>query len=189
MMHRKIGATFLAGLVALLMVVPTVATADTPSKRLKGTYSGLYHKVAAKHGTRAPGRNIRKHGIKTKTGTRDARPNELRESIAVFRRWLAPPPVAKVAIAVAPTATQSSTPVGSTGATSSTGRYTIPTDIVMCESGGNYEARNPSGAYGAYQIMPGTASAYGCDLSTHSGQDSCAAKIYAAEGRSPWVCG
>lgn len=70
-----------------------------------------------------------------------------------------------------------------------TGGYAIPSYIVECESGGDYGASNPSGAYGAYQIMPGTASAYGCDLSTPAGQDSCAAEIYAAEGSSPWVCG
>lgn len=67
--------------------------------------------------------------------------------------------------------------------------YTIPESIVMCESGGDYGASNPSGAYGAYQIMPGTASAYGCDLSYPAGQDACAAEIYANEGSSPWACG
>lgn len=61
--------------------------------------------------------------------------------------------------------------------------------IAQCESGGDYNARNPSGAYGKYQIMPETASAYGCDLSTPGGQDACATKIYAGgAGRSQWVC-
>ena len=35
------------------------------------------------------------------------------------------------------------------------GPYSIPTYIVMCESGGDYGALNPSsGAGGAYQILP-----------------------------------
>lgn len=71
----------------------------------------------------------------------------------------------------------------------SSGGYSIPSYIVECESGGDYTAQNPSGAYGAYQIMPGTSSAYGCDMSTPAGQDECAARIYEAEGSSPWVCG
>jgi transglycosylase-like protein len=69
------------------------------------------------------------------------------------------------------------------------GGYAIPESIVMCESGGNYGARNPgSGAYGAYQILPSTAKAHDCDLSTPRGQDSCAAKIWSRQGSSAWVC-
>jgi len=71
----------------------------------------------------------------------------------------------------------------------SSGGYSIPEYIVQCESGGDYSASNPSGAYGAYQIMPGTAEAYGCDLSTAAGQDACAAEIYSDVGSSAWVCG
>ena len=42
------------------------------------------------------------------------------------------------------------------------GPYSIPTYIVMCESGGNYHALNASsGAGGAYQILPSTWAAYG----------------------------
>jgi hypothetical protein len=68
--------------------------------------------------------------------------------------------------------------------------YSIPSYIVSCESGGDYGAVNPSsGAYGAYQILPSTSAAYGCDMSSPAGQDACAAEIYAAEGSSPWSCG
>ena len=42
------------------------------------------------------------------------------------------------------------------------GPYSIPTYIVICESGGNYQALNASsGAGGAYQILPSTWRAYG----------------------------
>lgn len=74
------------------------------------------------------------------------------------------------------------------------GPYAIPTYIVMCESGGNYSALNPSsGAGGAYQIMPSTWEAYGGTglphLATKAEQDRIAALIYADSGITPWVCG
>ncbi|MGB0119449.1 MAG: transglycosylase family protein [Solirubrobacterales bacterium] len=74
------------------------------------------------------------------------------------------------------------------------GPYSIPTYIVMCESGGNYAALNPSsGAGGAYQIMPATWEAYGGKGLPHEAskaeQDRIAALIYADSGTAPWVCG
>lgn len=74
------------------------------------------------------------------------------------------------------------------------GPYSIPTYIVMCESGGNYSAVNPSsGAGGAYQIMPSTWAAYGGkglpNEASKAEQDRIAALIYADSGTAPWVCG
>ncbi|MGK2956641.1 MAG: transglycosylase family protein [Solirubrobacterales bacterium] len=74
------------------------------------------------------------------------------------------------------------------------GPYSIPTYIVMCESGGNYAALNPSsGAGGAYQIIPSTWEAYGGtglpNEASKAEQDRIAALIYADSGTSPWVCG
>lgn len=74
------------------------------------------------------------------------------------------------------------------------GPYSIPTYIVMCESGGNYSALNASsGAGGAYQIMPSTWEAYGGTGLPHEAskaeQDRIAALIWADSGASPWVCG
>ena len=73
------------------------------------------------------------------------------------------------------------------------GPYSIPTYIVMCESGGNYAALNPSsGAGGAYQIMPATWEAYGGtglpNEASKAEQDRVAALIYADSGTAPWVC-
>jgi septal ring factor EnvC (AmiA/AmiB activator) len=74
------------------------------------------------------------------------------------------------------------------------GPYSIPTYIVMCESGGNYGAVNPtSGAGGAYQILPSTWSLYGGqglpqDASKEE-QDRIAAEIWADSGPSAWSCG
>jgi septal ring factor EnvC (AmiA/AmiB activator) len=73
------------------------------------------------------------------------------------------------------------------------GPYSIPTYIVMCESGGNYGALNPSsGAGGAYQILPSTWALYGGQGAPHEApkaeQDRIAAEIWADSGGSAWVC-
>ena len=74
------------------------------------------------------------------------------------------------------------------------GPYSIPTYIVMCESGGNYSAVNPSsGAGGAYQILPSTWELYGGqglpNEAPKAEQDRIAAEIWADSGSSAWVCG
>lgn len=74
------------------------------------------------------------------------------------------------------------------------GPYAIPAYIVMCESGGNYGALNPSsGAGGAYQILPSTWKLYGGQGEPQSApkaeQDRIAAEIWADSGPSAWVCG
>ena len=73
------------------------------------------------------------------------------------------------------------------------GPFSIPTYIVMCESGGNYSALNPSsGAGGAYQILPSTWELYGGNGAPHEAskaeQDRIAAQIWADSGGSAWVC-
>jgi peptidoglycan hydrolase CwlO-like protein len=74
------------------------------------------------------------------------------------------------------------------------GPYAIPTYIVMCESGGNYSAVNPSsGAGGAYQILPSTWELYGGrgepQNAPKAEQDRIAGEIWADSGPSAWVCG
>jgi septal ring factor EnvC (AmiA/AmiB activator) len=74
------------------------------------------------------------------------------------------------------------------------GPYTIPTYIVMCESGGDYGAVNPSsGAGGAYQILPSTWELYGGQGEPQNApkaeQDQIASEIWADSGSSAWVCG
>jgi muramidase (phage lysozyme) len=73
------------------------------------------------------------------------------------------------------------------------GPYSIPTYIVMCESGGNYGALNPSsGAGGAYQILPSTWELYDGKGAPHEApkaeQDRIAAEIWADSGGGAWVC-
>ena len=173
------------------IVFPTAAQADKADcpKYLESTYSAKYQKVAKVHGKRAPGRNIRKYGVLYKGTVFNATCGELRRSKGQLKKLLRTPqyPASYVTDAVQPA--QPPAGVQTATQTGAHNGWTIPEYIVMCESGGDYNARNPSGAYGAYQIMPGTAAGYGCDLSTPAGQDQCAARIYAAEGTSPWVCG
>ena len=74
------------------------------------------------------------------------------------------------------------------------GPYSIPTYIVMCESGGDYGAVNPSsGAGGAYQILPSTWDLYGGQGAPQDApkaeQDRIAGEIWADSGPSAWVCG
>ena len=74
------------------------------------------------------------------------------------------------------------------------GPYSIPTYIVMCESGGDYGAVNPSsGAGGAYQVLPSTWELYGGQGEPQNApkaeQDRIAAEIWADSGTSAWVCG
>jgi septal ring factor EnvC (AmiA/AmiB activator) len=73
------------------------------------------------------------------------------------------------------------------------GPYSIPTYIVICESGGDYGAVNPSsGAGGAYQILPSTWDLYGGQGAPHQApkeeQDRIAAEIWADSGGGAWVC-
>jgi peptidoglycan hydrolase-like protein with peptidoglycan-binding domain len=84
----------------------------------------------------------------------------------------------------------SSTAPASTAASSG---YAIPASIVMCESGGNWSAVNPTtGAGGAYQIMPSTWAAYGGtglpQDASPAEQSAIAAKIWAASGPGAWSC-
>jgi peptidoglycan DL-endopeptidase CwlO len=73
------------------------------------------------------------------------------------------------------------------------GDWAIPEGIVMCESGGNFSAVNPSsGAGGAYQILPSTWLLYGGQglpqNASPSEQSRIAAQIWADSGSAAWVC-
>jgi hypothetical protein len=148
-------------------------------------YEHAYAAVAHKLGRRAPGRNIVKDGVSAGRAATDA---EVLGSLAVLDRMLA------AAAAPAPTSTPTSTVTSAAAApVSSAGASGVP--ACASESGTNYSTgaanTNPSsGATGRYQITPGTAAAYGCDLSTSSGQDACAQQIYDHQGAGAWVgCG
>jgi septal ring factor EnvC (AmiA/AmiB activator) len=75
------------------------------------------------------------------------------------------------------------------------GDFAIPQSIVMCESGGNYGAVNPtSGAGGAYQMLPETYKGLGGkyaspNVAPKSEQDKLAAKLWnGGAGAGNWEC-
>src|SRR5215218_1989772 len=73
------------------------------------------------------------------------------------------------------------------------GDWAIPESIVICESGGNFGAVNPSsGAGGAYQILPSTWDLYGgegdAEDASPQQQSQVAAQIWAHSGSSAWEC-
>jgi peptidoglycan hydrolase-like protein with peptidoglycan-binding domain len=94
---------------------------------------------------------------------------------------------------IQPPTSTASTGSSSTGESSGSGGYSIPSQIVQCESGGDYSAVNSSsGAGGAYQILPSTWQAYGGQGlpqdASPAEQSQIAAKIYASQGPSAWSC-
>jgi peptidoglycan hydrolase CwlO-like protein len=73
------------------------------------------------------------------------------------------------------------------------GNWAIPESIVMCESGGNWDAVNPtSGAGGAYQILPSTWELYGGEGDPEDAspaeQSAIAEQIWADSGAAAWEC-
>lgn len=73
------------------------------------------------------------------------------------------------------------------------GDWAIPQAIVMCESGGSFDAVNPSsGAGGAYQILPSTWEAYGGhgkpNEASPQQQHEIASQIWEDSGSGAWVC-
>jgi len=178
---------------ALAAVTPGIAAAavgrgavnHSPTAAHVRAYERAYHEVAKRYGRRTPGRNIVEDGTAGRGPVTDA---EVVASTTVLDRMLAPAPgVAAPVSSTTPAATTSSTsPVA-------TGGGGVP--ACASESGTNYSTgpsntNSSSGATGRYQITPGTAAAYGCNLSTPGGQDACAQTIYAHQGASAWVgCG
>ena len=89
---------------------------------------------------------------------------------------------------------QAAAEIGGAGEAFLGGPYSIPTYIVMCESGGNYRALNRSSmAGGAYQIIPSTWRAYGgrgpyAHQASKAEQDRVAAIIWREDGPGAWSC-
>jgi hypothetical protein len=79
-----------------------------------------------------------------------------------------------------------SAPAPTAAPTSSAGG--CPASMAPESGSAGYSAYNPSsGATGCYQIIPSTAEAHDCDLSTPAGQDECAARICATSGNGAWA--
>jgi hypothetical protein len=153
-----------------------------PTKQERRTYSALWHAVRREDGKRAPGRNIRRWGIATDSGTRPASAREMASSIHALRNlrvpYLSPAPPSQPPSGVQ-TARATGAPLSS---------------IRACESGGNYATNTGNGFYGAYQFTMSTWSSVGGSgnpaNASPAEQDQRAAMLYARAGASPWpVCG
>lgn len=142
------------------------------------------HAVIQKFGRRAPGRDICRFGkLRWNGKVRRSTFDERIRYLHVLRRMNMPPRLVPLMHAGPPP----NPPAGT-----ATPRANLPYCTWGPESGGSYTARNPSGAGGKYQIMPGTWHAYGgsggnAANASPAEQDMIAAKIYAAEGGRPWV--
>ena len=178
-MKRLIAAGF-----ALAVVAPATASAKLSHSEAVA-YGRAYAHVEKAMGIKVAGCKL----IGPQASCRHATDNMVRRSTDTLHRMLAPPPRV-IHYAHYSSTTARSAPVSSSGASG----YSIPSYIVRCESGGNWNAVNPSsGAGGAYQILPSTWSSYGGSGSPSSAspaeQSRIAAKIYAASGASAWSCG
>ena len=177
-----VGATAVA-----LAAAPAVALAQPPTAAHVHAYEHAYHQVARALGPRVPGRNIIEDGVAHRRRPSDA---QTVASLRVLGRMIAPSPSPSPAPT---TATATGAATTATAATSSAGAAGVPS--CASESGTNYSTGGSntnasSGATGRYQILPSTAAAYGCDLSTAAGQDACAQVIYQHQGAGAWVgCG
>ena len=162
---------------AAAALAPGMAVAKPTTSTHARAYEHAYHSVAHKLGARVPGRNIVRDGL-----ANGRRPSDARTlgSLHVLQRMLTPP-------ASTATTSAASSEVETAGAAG------VP--ACASESGDDYSTgpsnTNPeSGATGRYQILPSTAAAYGCSLSTPAGQDACAQVIYEHQGAGAWVgCG
>lgn len=177
---RKFALTL--SLVGLLM--PATATAHARSVKQK--YTDLYYAVKHVHGSRAPGRNIRRYGVRTSHGTHPATTAELRESIGTLHSMLAPSTryLAPGAPPIPPS--QAATLRAPTGGTLDA--------IARCESGGNPSTDTGNGFYGKYQFTLSTWQSVGGSgnpaQASEAEQDQRAARLYAQAGPRPWpVCG
>jgi hypothetical protein len=166
----------LAASLALVVFIPATAVAKEPTARHRGVYEYLYRHTSKKFGHRAPGRNILRDGLHS----RSANDADVVRSIGVLERMLAPAP------------TVSQTTATSTGTTVASSGSPLPSCTWQPESGGNPSAVNPtSGAGGYYQIMPSTWAAYGGTGAPQdaplSEQTAIAQKIYASAGPGAWA--
>lgn len=173
----------IAALAAAFLVAPDSAAADKANcpKKLERTYSANWHKVRKHVSKRAPGRNIRRDGVRFRGVTFVATCGELRRSRHQLKKLLRAPSL-MYSTAVAPAQPPA-------GVKTDFNMASLPSCTWQPESGGNYNAYNPSsGAYGKYQVIPSTWQAHCSDLGRDpAGQEECAARVYAAQGSGAWV--
>jgi hypothetical protein len=172
---------------ALAAVLAVTGSVGVASGGVKNSYSHAYYAVKHQHGNRAPGRNIRRDGVRTKHGVRPATARDLRRSTKQLN-LMRFPRAAQVylnagAPKLAPAGVQSPVAGGQLAA------------IAACESGGNPRAIGGGGAFrGKYQFDYQTWASVGGSgdpaAASEQEQDRRAAMLLARSGTHPWpVCG
>lgn len=193
----------IAAALAVSLLAPPLASADMADcpRKLERQYTRQYHKVAKMHGTRAPGRNIRRYGVLWRSRYRgkmiktvfDATCGEIRRSKRQLVKLTRSAPYPTL-IRTAGPPPQPPANVETAGVTGVYNGWAIPESIVMCESGGTNQPPNSASASGYYQIIYSTWHAYGgttehAYLASKAEQDRVAAAIWAGgAGRSQWDC-
>lgn len=172
-MRRSI---ILAG-IALLALPASSGAYDLPRESELKKYSGQWHKVRDCAGKRAPGRNVRRHGIRKAGKVRKASAREVADSIRQLRRHCQP-----LLVASPPSQPPSGVQTPRAGGELAS--------IRACESGGNYAINTGNGYYGAYQFDVQTWQAAGGSGMPHTAspaeQDRVAASWIAKGHRGAW---
>lgn len=192
MMTSKTHAAAAAAALAMAAVPSNAAAADRADcpRQLERSYSTEYVKVHHRHGVRAPGRNIRRDGVRFRGVVFDATCGELRRSRRQLRRLLSRPRY--------PTLTRRAVPPAQPPAgvrSSGIGAGGTLAAIARCESGGSPTAVGGGGAFrGKFQFTFSTWASVGGTgdpaAASEAEQDMRAAMLYAREGAAPWpVCG
>jgi hypothetical protein len=160
-----------AAAAAVLGLAPAAALAQAPSQKLEREYAKAYEK--ADRDDADPGRDILSDGVLEDGRVRAARAGELRRSLAVLDRMVAPAAPAGGASTASP----------------------VLEAIAACESGGDPTAVSADGTYrGKYQFDHGTWASVGGSgdpaAAPEAEQDMRAQMLYEQRGASPWpVCG
>lgn len=172
--------TLLVTVAALLAPHPATHQedrADCP-RPLERAYTRHYRQVAHRHGKRAPGRDIRRHGVLYRHHTFDAVCSELRRSDRQLRRLLRSP-----AYSHSQPSPPAQPPAGvKTDRTVANGGTSNPMVNPACESGGNPQATGNPGYWGKYQFDQRTWVAHGGSPGSYGSapeweQDRVAAKV------------
>lgn len=190
---NKLAAAVIATAACLIGAPVAHADRSSCSKPLERHYSAHWHAVKHDLGKRAPGRNIRRQGMRVRTASghkvRDARCSELRRSLAQLRALRRPVSGLLEREAVRP----GQRPAGTLQPSVSAGG--ILDRIARCESGGDPGAVSANGIYrGKYQFNRGTWASVGGSGDPAAApeweQDMRAARLYEQRGAQPWpVCG
>jgi hypothetical protein len=150
-----------AGIAAsFLLAGPAYADMSDCKRKLERSYSREYKKVRKTHGVRAPGRNIRKHGVLFKGTVFHAVCSELRRSLRQLKKLMVSPAYSYSKAGPPPqppAGVRSDQTVASLAGGGSSNAMVNPN----CESGGNPSINTGNGYYGKYQFDLQTWAAHG----------------------------